>query len=431
MHALLVLSPFIILIILLLIRVPVGFALIIASIIEFTITGNTFYYKLIPQILYSSMDKYTLLAIPFFIMTAEFLIGGEIVELLFRLAAAFLGKLPGGVGIVSIAATMLFAGIQGSSAADAAAIGRIGTEGMKEEGYDDGFAASLIATSGTLAIMIPPSIAMIIYGSISQTSIGALFYAGIVPGIIAGLILMIYTGIVSHKRGYGKIQETFTNRDRWNLFKKSLGVLALPIIVLYGFYTGKLTPTEIGTATAVYSLFIGLYLYRTITWRDVPKILLRTMYTTVTIFIIIAGAILFSKVLTQIKIPFLLFQFVKTHHLKAWEFLIFVSIVLYFLGMFMEGVALNVMTTPILVPIAVALGIDPVHYGIVLIFNIELALISPPVGLNLFVLSAATDVPLEKLYRNIWPFVLILIANLLFIIFFPKVCLFLPHIVLK
>lgn len=228
-----------------------------------------------------------------------------------------------------------------------------------------------------------------------------------------------------------KSKKKFTYSERWNLLKKSLGVLALPIIVLYGFYTGKLTPTEIGTATAVYSLFIGLYLYRTITWKDVTRILLRTMYTTVTIFIIIAGAILFSKVLTQIKIPFLLFQFVKKHHLKAREFLIFVSIVLYFLGMFMEGVALNVMTTPILVPIAVALGIDPVHYGIVLIFNIELALISPPVGLNLFVLSAATDVPLEKLYRNIWPFVLILTANLLFIIFFPKVCLFLPHIVLK
>lgn len=423
--------PFIFLLLLIAIRVPIGFSLIIASILTFVVTGHFASIAAIPHILFTSMEHFTLLAIPFFILTAELLVGGRLVDLLFQLTSAFLGRVPGGLGIVSVAATMLFAGIQGSSAADAAAIGRIGTEGMKKEGYNDAFAASLIATSGSLAIMIPPSIAMIIYGALSQTSIGALFYAGIIPGAIIGLILMGYTALIAYSNKYGISSQKYSWRDRFKLTWRSLPLLGLPLVVLYGFYTGKFTATEIGTATTFYSLIISLLVYKTIKLHDIPRIVIKATITTVAIFIIIGGAILFQRVLIQQHINSILFQFIQEASLKPWEFLMLVSAILYFLGMFMEGVALNVMTTPILVPLAIALGIDPVHYGIVLVYNIEIALISPPVGMNLFVLSAATGISIERLYKAILPFLIIAILGLGIIIGIPQLSLMLPKLLLK
>ncbi len=336
------------------------------------------------------------------------------------------------MGCACVVATGIFASVQGSSAADAAAIGKIGVAGMEREGYRRGFAAALIASSGATAILIPPSIAMLIYASMVNVSVGRMFFAGIVPGLINVLAFLVFVATRGH--AYGWKRDDSTTITSWGArataLRRSFWVMMLPVFVLYGFYSGQLTATEISTACALYSGIVAVAVYRNLRLADLWPVVLQTARTTINIFTIIAGAVLLSKVLTFLNAPQLIFGFIESHHLKAWEFLITVSAIMFVLGMFMEAVALNVMTTPILAPIAMKLGIDPVHYGIVLIFNIEIALITPPVGLNLFVLSGAARVPLGEIYREVLPFVVILIGLLLMAIFFPQLSLWLPDRVL-
>ncbi|HSN20764.1 MAG TPA: TRAP transporter large permease [Usitatibacter sp.] len=423
--------PFVFLLFLIVIGMPIGFALIVASVVTLYWLGLA-PITFIPDVLMGSVESFTLLAIPFFLLAAELLSAGGLIDRIFALARAIVGKLRGGMGGAAVIATGIFAGVQGSSAADAAAIGKIGTSGMVREGYRPGFAAALIAASGATAILIPPSIAMLIYASMVNVSVGRMFFAGIVPGIINVLAFLVFVAWRAHKYGW-KRDDTgaVTNWSaRATAFRRAFWVLMLPVFVLYGFYSGNLTATEISTACVVYSLIVALVFYRSLHVRDLWPIVMQTARTTINIFTIIAGAVLLSKVLTFLNAPQLIFGFIERYRLSGWEFLIVVSAIMFILGMFMEAVALNVMTTPILAPIAMKLGIDPVHYGIVLIFNIEIALITPPVGLNLFVLAGATKVPLGAIYREVVPFVLILLALLMMAIFFPQLSLWLPDRIL-
>jgi C4-dicarboxylate transporter DctM subunit len=423
--------PLIFLLFLIVIGMPVGFALIVASVVTLYWLGLA-PITFIPDVLMGSVQSFTLLAIPFFLLAAELLSAGGLIDRIFDLARAVVGRLRGGMGGAAVVATGIFAGVQGSSAADAAAIGKIGTAGMVREGYRPGFAAALIAASGATAILIPPSIAMLIYASMVNVSVGRMFFAGVVPGIINVIAFLVFVAWRAHKYGW-KRDDTGTVttwRARMTPLRRAIWVLMLPIFVLYGFYSGNLTATEISTACVVYSLVVAFVFYRSLRPRDLWPIVMQTSRTTINIFAIIAGAVLLSKVLTFLNAPQLIFGFIERFNLSGWEFLIVVSGIMFILGMFMEAVALNVMTTPILAPIAMKLGIDPVHYGIVLIFNIEIALITPPVGLNLFVLSGATKVPLDAIYREVLPFVAILIALLLVAIFVPQLSLWLPDRIL-
>lgn len=431
MNTVLLIIPFVLLTVFLLIRMPVGFALMVSAAIELLITGNVSYINQIPTVLYAAFDNFTLLAIPFFILAGEILSGGKIIDLVFGLVSIVLGRIPGGLGIISVAVSMILSSIQGSSAATAAALGKVGTEGMKKEGYDEAFAASLIASSGGLAIMIPPSIAMIIYGTLSGTSIGKLFYGGVVPGVLIGIALIVYIAISSKIHGYGIRTTQADSREKFRLMYKSIPLLFFPAIIFFGFYTGKFTATEVATISVFYALLIGLFVYKTVNLDNIYGILSRSTKVTVSIFIIIAGAILFQHVLVLSGFVEFLTDIIRNSALTRIEFLALMSLILYFLGMFMEGVALNVLTTPIVAPIAVSMGIDPVSYGIILILNIEIALISPPVGLNLFVLSGVTGVSPEKMYKAVWPFILILLLCLAVIILFPKITLFLPNLLLS
>jgi len=428
MEIIMTLLPFVFLIFFMSSSLPVGFSLILSSILELLVTGNYFFFQEIPTTLYFSLDHFTFLAIPFFILSAELLSGGKVIDLLFTLASVLLKRIPGGVGVVTIFVSMMLSSIQGSSAATAAALGKIGTDGMEKEGYDRGFAASLIAASGGLAIMIPPSIAMIIYGTLSNTSIGKLFYGGILPGVIIGIALIAYTMIVAYRNKYGVEHDAINWGTLLILLRNAIPLLFFPIIVLFGFYTGKFTATEIGTISAFYSAFIGAFIYKTINMQNIFKIIDRSTKVTVSIFIIIAGAILFQHILVLSGFVNTILSLIHQASLSRFEFLIIISVIMYFLGMFMEGVALNVLTTPILAPIALTLGINPVHYGIILVLNIEIALISPPVGLNLFVLSGVTNIKPEAMYKAVWPVILLLVACLVLLIAFPQLTLFLPHL---
>ncbi len=422
-----VIVPFLLLLALLALGMPIGFALIVSSV------GTLYWLGLapitfIPDVLFDSVGHFTLLAIPFFLLAAELLSAGGLIDRIFDLALALVGRLRGGMGAACVVATGLFAGVQGSSAADAAAIGKIGVTGMRRQGYREGFAAALIAASGATAILIPPSIAMLIYASMVNVSVGRMFFAGIVPGVLNVLAFLAFVVWRAEKLGWQRESATAAAgmATKLGAAKRAFWVLMLPLFVLYGFYTGDLTATEISTACAVYSAVVALSFYRTIRIRDLWPVLMQTARTTVSIFTIIAGAVLLSKVLTFLNAPTLIFQFVEHYKLNGWQFLIAVSAVMFVLGMFMEAVSLNVMTTPILAPIAMKLGIDPVHYGIVLIFNIEIALITPPVGLNLFVLAGATKIPLAEIFKEVGPFVVILLLLLLTVVFVPPLSLWLP-----
>jgi C4-dicarboxylate transporter DctM subunit len=322
---------------------------------------------------------------------------------------------------------VLFAGVSGSSAADAAAFSRIGVEGMAAAGFRREFSASLVASSATLAIMIPPSIAMIIYGSLTDTSIGALMFAGVVPGLTFGFIFMAYVAWVARREGVGSGDAGVEWSARWRGLRRLSPVLGLMAVILGGFYTGQLTATEISAVSSLFALIVARVYYRSLGWRELKEVLSRTVSTTAAIFLIIVGGTLFAKALTASGFAARLVAVIQGAELSPWEFLMGVTGTLYFLGMFMEGVSLNVLTTPLLAPIAVSLGVDPVQYGVFLIFNIEVALISPPVGLHLFIASAATGVPLGSLYRSIWPFLGLLLLGVLSLIFVPGYALWLPR----
>lgn len=419
--------PFAILLALIVIGMPIGFALIVAAVATLYWLGLA-PITFIPDVLQDSVQHFTLLAIPFFLLAAELLSAGGLIDRIFDLARALVGRLRGGMGAACVVATGLFAGVQGSSAADAAAIGKIGVSGMTRQGYREGFAAALIAASGATAILIPPSIAMLIYASMVNVSVGRMFFAGIVPGVINVLAFLLYVVWRAEALGWRREDDAafIGTKAKLAAAGRAFWVLMLPLFVLYGFYSGNLTATEISTACAVYSAAVALWVYRTIRFRDLWPVLTQTARTTINIFTIIAGAVLLSKVLTFLNAPQLIFGFIEHYHLNAWQFLIAVSAIMFILGMFMEAVSLNVMTTPILAPIAIKLGIDPVHYGIVLIFNIEIALITPPVGLNLFVLAGATKIPLAKIFREVLPFVVILMILLFLVILLPQISLWLP-----
>lgn len=422
-----VVVPFLLLLVLILAGMPIGFALLIAAVASLYALGLA-PITFIPDVLYHSVQSFTLLAIPFFLLAAELLSSGALIDKIFAVAQAIVGRLRGGVGGAAVVATGLFAGIQGSSAADAAAIGKIGTEGMVRQGYQASFAAALIAASGATAILIPPSIAMLIYASLTDVSVGRMFFAGVVPGLLNVLAFLAYVWWRAGRLGWQAPNASagFGWRNRLATVRQASWILLLPVFVLYGFYTGRLTATEISTATVFYSGILALFVYRTLRARDLWPVLLRSSETTVKLFFIIGAAVLFSKVLTFLNLPQLAFGFVQHSRLSGWEFLVGVSFVMFVMGMFMEAVSLNVMTTPILAPIAAKLGIDLVHYGIVLILNIEIALVTPPVGLNLFVLSGATDVPIVDIYKRVAPLVAILIVLLVLVIFVPWLSLALP-----
>jgi C4-dicarboxylate transporter DctM subunit len=368
------------------------------------------------------------MAIPLFVLTAEIFVSSGLIRVLFDAGRAWIGHLPGGLGNATVAGTILFAGTSGSSAADAAAFSRIGVEGMTGQGFRREFAASLVASSATLAIMIPPSIAMIIYGSLTDTSIGALMFGGVVPGLTFGLFMMVYVAYVARRERIGG-RIDITPSERWRHLKHLIPILGLMVVILGGFYTGSFTATEVGTMSAVFAFLVARFYYRKLGWRDVPKVLARTASTTAAIFLVIIGGTVFGKALTASGFAGRLVSAIEAADLTPTLFLMGVSVALYFLGMFLEGISLNVMTTPLLAPIAFELGIDPVQYGIYLIFNIEVALISPPVGLHLFIASAATDVPIGDLYRSIWPFVGLLLIGVLTLIFIPAYALWLPRLI--
>jgi len=413
------------LILLLLIGVPIAVSLGLSS-LGFMLLVSDDSPAVIAQKLFDTMEHTTLLAIPFFILSSHFLTAGGISARLIEFAKALVGWMHGGLAMAGVLSCMLFAAISGSSPATVVAIGSILIPGMIAAGYDKRYAVGVIATSGSLGILIPPSIPMIVYADAVEESVGKLFIAGILPGLVMGLFLLVTTYIVARRNNMPK--EPWQGwRHLARCFIRAFWGLLLIVIVVGGIYGGVFTPTEAAATAAVYSAFIALVIHRDMGISKVPKVMLDSAKMTSVLMFIIACAIIFAHVLTEERIPQTLAEAIISNEPSAFSFLLLVNVILWFAGDFMEPSAILLIMAPLFHPIAVKLGIDPVHLGIVMTTNMEVGMITPPVGLNLYVAAGLTGMSLTEVTKAALPWMLVLIAVLLVITYVPWLSLFLVN----
>ncbi|MGX5219353.1 C4-dicarboxylate TRAP transporter large permease protein DctM [Pseudomonas segetis] len=376
--------------------------------------------------LFETSEHYTLLAIPFFLLSGAFMTTGGVAKRLIDFANACVGHIRGGLAISAVMACMLFAALSGSSPATVAAVGSIAIAGMVRSGYPQAFGAGIVCNAGTLGILIPPSIVMVVYAAATEQSVGKLFMAGVIPGLLLGVALMLAIYIVARKMNL-PAQPRASFREFLTAARKAIWGLLLMVVILGGIYSGMFTPTEAAAVAAVYAGFVALFVYKDLTFRDCPKVLLDSGKLTIMLMFIIANAMLFAHVLTTEQIPQTITAWVIEAGLQPWQFLLVVNIVLLVAGAFMEPSAIILILAPILFPIAVQLGIDPIHLGIIMVVNMEIGLITPPVGLNLFVTSAVTGMPLTQVIRAAWPWLMLLLGFLMVITYIPAVSMALPN----
>ena len=421
-------SLFIMLLLFMLIGVPVAFALGLSSTLTILFFSTDSMASLAGKI-FTSMEHYTLMAIPFFILASAFLTTGGAARRLVDFAVDSVGWLRGGLAMASVLACMMFAAVSGSSPATVVAIGSIVIAGMVREGYTQSFAAGVISTAGTMGILIPPSIVMVVYAAATDVSVGRMFIGGIIPGLLIGILMMITIYFVARKKNFPSVPFKGMTQLRRSAFSAA-GGLFLIVIIMGGIYGGIFTPTEAAAVAAVYAFFISVFAYRDIKLRHVPKVLVDAGKTSVMLMFIIANAMLFAFVLTSERIPHEIAQWIVSIGLPVWGFLLIVNIMLLIAGNFMEPSGILLIMAPILFPIAIKLGIDPIHLGIIMVVNMEIGMITPPVGLNLFVTSGITGMSMIEVIKATYPWLLLLLSFLMIITYIPQVSIFLPNLLM-
>jgi C4-dicarboxylate transporter DctM subunit len=417
---------FILLFVLMGLGLPIAVALGLSSLVTILMFARDSLASLSLK-LFETSEHYTLLAIPFFILGGSFMTTGGVARRMIRFANACIGHMRGGLAMASVMACMLFAAVSGSSPATVVAVGSIVIAGMVKAGYPQTFAAGVICNAGTLGILIPPSIVMVVYGAATETSVGKLFMAGVVPGIVLGLMLMVAIFVRARMIDLPR-QPRASLRDVLISGRDSLWGLLLIVIILGGIYGGIFTPTEAAAVAAVYAFLIAVFVYRDITLSKVPHVLLESGKVTIMLMFIVANALLFAHVLTTERIPQTIAETIIAWGMPAWGFLIVVNILLLVAGMFMEPTGIILILAPILFPIAVRLGIDPVHLGIIMVVNLEIGMVTPPVGLNLFVTAGITRMSIMAVAHAALPWTLILLAFLILITYVPSITLLLPNL---
>ena len=378
--------------------------------------------------LFETSEHYTLMSIPFFILAGNLMSTGGVAKRMVRFAIAAVGHLRGGLAIASILACMLFAAVSGSSPATVVAIGSIVIAGMVKSGYTKEFAAGVICNAGTLGILIPPSIVMVVYAAVTEVSVGRMFMAGVVPGLLLGFMLMF---AVWWRAGKLNLQaaKRANVAEILSSFRDSLWGLALLVIIMGGIYGGVFTPTEAAAVSAVYALFIAVFVYKDIGFRDLPRVFLESSRTTVMLMFIVANALLFAHVLTSERIPQVIAENILAVGMTPWMFLLVVNIILLVAGNFLEPTGIILILAPIFFPIATHLGIDPIHLGIIMVVNMEIGMVTPPVGLNLFVTSGVTGMSLMDVTRAALPWLGVLMLFLIMITYIPEITLTLPNMI--
>lgn len=419
-----ILFLFVLLFALMLIGVPVAISLGLSSALTIMFFSPDSPRSLAIK-MFETSEHSTLLAIPFFLIAGAFMTTGGVAQRLIDFANACVGHIRGGLAIGSVLACMLFAALSGSSPATVAAVGSIAIAGMVKSGYTKEFGAGIICNAGTLGILIPPSIVMVVYAAATEQSVGKMFMAGVVPGALLGIALMVAIYIVARVKKL-PAQPRVSIKQWFGAFRRALWGLLLMVIILGGIYTGMYTPTEAAAVAAVYSMFVALFIYKDMRIRDFSKVMLESGKMTVMLMFIIANAMLFAHVLTTEQIPQSIANWVSEMGFSPWMFLVIVNIVLLVAGSFMEPSAVILILAPIFFPIAMELGIDPIHLGIIMVVNMEIGLITPPVGLNLFVSSAVTGMPITSTIKAALPWLMILLVFLVLITYIPFISLGLP-----
>jgi C4-dicarboxylate transporter DctM subunit len=377
--------------------------------------------------LFETSEHFTLLAIPYFILSGAFMTTGGVAKRMIRFANSCIGHLRGGLAMASVLACMLFAAVSGSSPATVVAVGSIVIAGMVKAGYSQPFAAGVICNAGTLGILIPPSIVMVVYAAATETSVGKLFMAGVVPGILLGLMLMV--AIYFRARALDiRRQPRATLREVLTSGRDSLWGMLLIVIILGGIYGGVFTPTEAAAVAAWYAFFVAVFVYRDIGMKDVPRVLLDAVKVTVMLMFIVANALLFAHVLTTERIPQAIAEAIIGWGMEPWQFLVVVNVLLLVAGNFMEPTGIILILAPILFPIATQMGIDPVHLGIIMVVNLEIGMVTPPVGLNLFVTSGITGMSIMQVVRAALPWLMVLLVFLVIVTYVPAISLVLPNL---
>jgi len=379
--------------------------------------------NIISQRLFTGLESFSIMAVPFFVLAGAFLTDGGVAKRIIAFAVTLVGWMPGGLAMASIVACAFFATLSGSSPATVMAIGSLMLPAMVQQGYPKGFSTGLIACSGSLGILIPPSIVMIIYAVATSESAGKMFVAGIVPGALLALVLMGVTFIYAKKHNFPTIQRA-SLKEVVKSFMDAFWGLMLVVIVMGGIYGGVFTPTEAAAVSAVYAFICATFIYRSLPFRDIGKVLLHAANTSSMLLYIITNAILFNFLLTSEQIPQGLAAWVIAQDLEAWQFLLFVNVTLLLAGQFMEPSSIVLILAPLFLPIAIALGIDPIHLGIIMVVNMEIGMITPPVGLNLYVASHLSKMGLTEVSKAALPFVGVMLAYLMLITYVPEISMF-------
>lgn len=383
----------------------------------------------IAQVAIDKLNGQTMLAVPFFVIAAQFMERGGIAKSLIDMAEVWLGQLRGGLALTCVGATTVFAAISGSSVATALAMATILVPAMLARGYDRPFALGVVGASGTLGILIPPSIILIIYGLIAEASIPRLFLAGVVPGLLQGLLFAGFILFYAHRRKLPK--PPAPDLSQFVMANvRAIPALLIPVVIFFGIYGGYATIAEAAGLAAFLSIIVSLLVYRGCTWNEVLPITAVAMRRSAAIIMIVIAALLFGHWLTESRMPARLVEYVTQIDLKLWQFLLFMNLAMLLLGMVLEGLSIVLITVPLVLPLFRQFGIDPVHYAIIVVINIEMAMLTPPVGLNLFVLSGVARAPVSEVVRGILPFLALMAVLLIAVTFIPELSTGLPNLVL-
>jgi len=409
--------------------VPIAVSMGLTAVLTFVFLGEGFVLPMLAQRMYSSTTAFTLLAIPFFILAGNLMNTGGITRRVFRFALALVGHFRGGLGHVNVVASMIFSGMSGAAVADAAGLGLVEMEAMTKAGYSPRFSAAITAASSTIGPVVPPSIPFVIYGSITGVSVGKLFLAGCTPGVLMGLALMIGVYFVSRHRNYPK-EAMASLRELLSSAKEASLALGTPIIIIGGILGGIFTPTEAAVVASLYTLFLGLVVYRELTVRHLPRVLWDTLLHTLRVMFIISAAGFFGWLLIHQSIPEQVITGLTALTASKWGLLTIIIFILLILGCFLEGIAVLVITIPVFMPLIALYGINEVQFGVIMTLCSMLGLLTPPVGMSLYAVSSISGVSIGPLTREMWPYLLGIFLVLLIMTFFPDFSLWLPNLLM-
>lgn len=405
---------------------PLGISMIVSSIFYLLLAGRDVGLAA-ENVLNGVFGNFIALAVPLFIFAANLMEAGKISDRLLKFCLAMVGRVPGGMAQVNILTSLVFSGMSGSAVSDAAGVGKVVTQMMiKDNRFPRGFAGAITATSSVVGPIFPPSIPMIYYALVSSTSIGALFLAGVIPALMLVVLLFVAVFVIAKMRGF-PVEQAIPFRDYPMIILRAIPALMMPVILLGGIYTGVFTPTEAAAVSAFYALLLGVFAYRTIGPRELGQVVLSTVKTTAVVTLVLCGAFIFNYVVAIERIPQMVFALFDSYELSAWAFLLVLNILYLLLGCFLDVSTIQLVVTPLFIPTAMALGIDPVHLGVVLVFNMMLGLITPPYGILLFIIKALNGIPVGEMIREVWLFLGLLIALLLVFTYVPEISLWLPR----